>query len=85
MLWSQPEIALYNPEDHSDKPGYPDLIVEGGEVLITETQKTAARLHQVDPQLLAGLWSQRTVPLGFILVSLACILSTVCNGLTAID
>ena len=37
---------------------YPDLIEQDGRYWVTETQKTIARVHEVDPALLEGLWSQ---------------------------
>ncbi len=40
---------------------YPDLIEQDGRYWITETQKTVARVHSVDPELLEGLWKQGTV------------------------
>ncbi len=69
--WSQPEIVLYdtgkrnaqfNPKTGEPGPGlgmsYPDLIEQDGRYWITETQKTIARVHEIDPTLLEGLWSQ---------------------------
>ena len=64
VLWSQPEVALYDASDHTDRPGYPDFITHTdsatGEwaVYITETQKTVARIHRVDNKLLTGLFGQ---------------------------
>ncbi|MFH1922388.1 MAG: LamG-like jellyroll fold domain-containing protein, partial [Planctomycetota bacterium] len=55
--WSQPEILLYDP-DVSKKISYPDLIEQDGRYWITETQKTIARVHEIDKNLLEGLWSQ---------------------------
>ena len=55
--WSQPEILLYDP-DTSKKISYPDLIEQHGRCWITETQKTIARVHEIDKSLLEGLWSQ---------------------------
>ena len=37
---------------------YPDLVEEGGNYYLTETQKDVARVHQIDKALLEGLWSQ---------------------------
>jgi hypothetical protein len=55
--WSQPEIVLYD-----DQPGtrmsYPDFIEQDGKYWITETQKTVARVHPLDPALLDGMWRQ---------------------------
>lgn len=60
--WSQPEIVLYDP-DPKVRISYPDLIEEGDteqakRTWITETQKSVARVHEIDPTLLAGLWTQ---------------------------
>jgi hypothetical protein len=55
--WSQPEIALYD-DDPYVRMSYPDLIEEGGKFYLTETQKNTARLHELDPALLEGLFNQ---------------------------
>ena len=55
--WSQPEILLYDPAPRF-KMSYPDLIEQDGRFWVTETQKTIARVHEVDRTLLEGLWSQ---------------------------
>ena len=55
--WSQPEILLYDP-DLQQGMSYPDLIEQDGRYWMTETQKTEARVHEIDPTLLQGLWSQ---------------------------
>ena len=57
--WSQPEIVLYDP-DEAVRISYPDLIEEDGRYWITETQKSVARVHEIDPSLLEGLWTQTT-------------------------
>ena len=57
ILWSQPEIVLYD-DDPYVRMSYPDLVEEGGEYYLTETQKDVARVHQLDKTLLAGLWGQ---------------------------
>lgn len=70
MHWSEPEIVLY----HNDLPkndlkfngnpmkyrgsSYPDLVEQDGKYWITETKKTVARIHEVDPALLEGMWAQ---------------------------
>lgn len=61
IRWSQPEIVLYD-DDPYIRMSYPDLVEEGGQYYLTETQKNAARVHQVDPQLVMGLWSQFDPP-----------------------
>jgi len=55
--WSQPEIVLYDPDDKV-RISYPDLIEENGRYWITETQKSVARVHEIDKALLEGLWNQ---------------------------
>lgn len=55
--WSQPEILLYDP-DLEKGMSYPDLIEQDERYWITETQKTVARVHAIDPSLLEGLWTQ---------------------------
>lgn len=57
--WSQPEILLFD-DDPSTRFSYPDLIEQGGKYWVTETQKSIARVHQLDPTLLEGLWNQAT-------------------------
>ncbi len=69
--WSQPEIVLYDSDPANcifdattGTPGpgggmsYPDLIEQDGRYWITETQKTVARVHPIDPTLLEALWNQ---------------------------
>lgn len=57
IQWSQPEIALYD-DDSYIRMSYPDLIEEDGKTFLLETQKDKARVHLLDPELLAGLWEQ---------------------------
>jgi len=63
IRWSQPEIALYD-DDPIIRMSYPDLVEDGGKYYLTETQKDVARVHEIDPGLLAGLWgaAERPVP-----------------------
>jgi len=56
--WSQPEILLYNPHLKERGMSYPDLIQQDGRYWVTETQKTVARVHELDKTLLEGLWNQ---------------------------
>lgn len=64
IRWGQPEIALYD-DDPGIRMSYPDLIEENGRYWLTETQKNIARTHELDPQLLAGLWGEGKLgPLG---------------------
>lgn len=55
--WSQPEILLYN-DDPRVRISYPDFIEDDGSYFVTETQKTVARVHEIDTNLLNGLWRQ---------------------------
>ncbi|MGH2561578.1 MAG: LamG-like jellyroll fold domain-containing protein [Thermomicrobiales bacterium] len=55
--WSQPEIVLYD-ADPATRMSYPDFIEQDGRYWITETQKTVARVHEIDPSFLDGLWGQ---------------------------
>jgi len=57
IQWSQPEIALYD-DDPFIRMSYPDLVEEDGRYFLTETQKDIARVHEIDPTLLEGLWNQ---------------------------
>lgn len=72
VVWSQPEVALYTPYNtdqrvaQSGRPGntvgYPDIVElpGSGDVVFTSTDKIVARLHRLDPALLAGLLTQHT-------------------------
>jgi len=57
--WSQPEILLYDPDP---KVGfsYPDFFEDEGRLYVTETQKTVARIHEVDQDFLETLYHQGT-------------------------
>jgi hypothetical protein len=55
--WSEPEILLYD-DDPATRMSYPDFIEDGGRYYVTETQKSIARVHEIDPTLLEGLWTQ---------------------------
>ena len=57
IQWSQPEILLYD-DDPWIRMSYPDLVEEDGRYFISETQKDVARVHEIDPSLLEGLWGQ---------------------------
>ncbi len=57
IRWSQPEILLYH-DNPKKRMSYPDLIEIKGRYWVTETEKAVARVHEIDPSLLAGLWSQ---------------------------
>jgi hypothetical protein len=62
--WSQPELLLYG----HDLPvrgigmSYPDFIEQDGRLWITTTDKEEARIFEIDPGLLEGLWNQGTRP-----------------------
>lgn len=55
--WAQPEILLYDPDPRLGM-SYLDLLEEDGRYWVSETQKTVARIHELDRTLLEGLWSQ---------------------------
>jgi hypothetical protein len=55
--WTQPEILLYD-DDPIIRMSYPDLVEEQGKYYVAETQKDIARVHQIDNNLLEGLWNQ---------------------------
>jgi len=57
LHWSQPEIVAYV-DGGLEGCSYPDLIEAGERFHIVATQKTEARVLEVAPALLAGLWSQ---------------------------
>jgi len=57
LRFSQPEILLYD-DDPLIRISYPDLIEEAGRFFVTETQKHIARVHEIDRELLEGLWNQ---------------------------
>ena len=57
VVWSQPEIVLYD-DDPYVRMSYPDLVEENGRYFLTETQKDKARVHELDARLVEGLWRQ---------------------------
>ena len=57
VYWSLPEILLYD-DDPKTRMSYPDLVEQDGNYWISETQKSIARVHSVDPTLVEGLWAQ---------------------------
>jgi hypothetical protein len=57
ISWSEPEIALYD-DDPFLRMSYPDLIEEDGRTFVTETNKSLARVHELDPRQLEALWVQ---------------------------
>lgn len=60
ILWSHPEILLYDPVREA-RISYPDLVEQDGRYWVTETQKSVARVHEVDPALIEGLFTQGTL------------------------
>ncbi|MBN1394369.1 MAG: exo-alpha-sialidase [Pirellulales bacterium] len=58
--WAQPEILLYDRDARVQGMSYPDLIEQDGRYWVTETNKTEARVHEIDKTLLEGLWNQRS-------------------------
>jgi Concanavalin A-like lectin/glucanases superfamily/BNR repeat-like domain len=60
LYWSQPEILLYG-MDPKTRISYPDFVEDGGEIYVTETTKTFARVHPIDRSLLEGMWNQAEV------------------------
>jgi hypothetical protein len=59
--WSQPEIVLYE-DDPFVRMSYPDLIEDDGRYFLSETQKHIPRVHELDPDLIEGLWKQFDPP-----------------------
>ncbi|MEN8255378.1 MAG: exo-alpha-sialidase [Verrucomicrobiota bacterium] len=57
IQWSQPEIVLYD-DDPYIRMSYPDMVEQDGRIFLTETQKDKARLHEIPPELVEGLWAQ---------------------------
>jgi hypothetical protein len=57
LHWSQPEIVAYV-DGGLEGCSYPDLVETGERFHIVATQKTEARVLEVAPDLLAGLWKQ---------------------------
>jgi hypothetical protein len=57
ILWSQPEILLYD-DDTMLRMSYPDLVEDGGRYFVTETEKLFARVHEIPRALVEGLWGQ---------------------------
>ncbi len=57
VIWSQPEIVTYV-ENGLLGCSYPDLVEDEGKYYICATQKTEARVQEVDKSLLESLWKQ---------------------------
>lgn len=58
--WSQPEVLMYGFDLPVNGIGmsYPDFIEEDGRFWVTTTDKEDARIFELDPGLLEGLWNQ---------------------------
>jgi hypothetical protein len=57
IAWSEPEILLYDGKDPKTRISYPDFIEDHGRIFITETQKSVARVHEIDARFLTRLWA----------------------------
>jgi hypothetical protein len=60
IQWAQPEILLYCDDPTILGMSYPDFFEQDGHYYVSETQKMYARVHEIDPTLLEGLWKQHT-------------------------
>jgi hypothetical protein len=60
IYWSQPEPVCYQP-DRRRGASYPYLIEWQGRYFISATNKSEARIFEVDPALLEGFWHQSEV------------------------
>ncbi len=58
VYWSQPEVLLYGPADMLPGMSYPDFIEENGRYWVTHTEKSTARIHEIDGDLLDAVWEQ---------------------------
>ena len=58
IVWSQPEIVLYARDPALRGMSYPDYIEQDGQLWIAETQKNVARTHNIDLNLVQGMWNQ---------------------------
>ena len=56
LKFLQPKPVLYD-VDPAIGMSYPDLIEDGGMYYITETQKTAARVHKIPTEFIESLWN----------------------------
>ena len=72
LRWSEPEIGLYH-DDPMVRMSYPDFMaLENNEWLFTETQKAEARIHRLDPSLVAAM-SADVTKRGDALATLECL------------
>ena len=56
IMWSPPEIMLYS-DDPLLRLSYPDMIEDDGRYFFTETNKDAARVHEVAAEFFDGMWA----------------------------
>ncbi|MDD6882866.1 MAG: sialidase family protein [Eubacteriales bacterium] len=54
IAWSDPEILLYD-DQRDTRISYPDLVEVDGRYFISQTQKTIARVNEIDGRLIAGM------------------------------
>ena len=64
--WSEPEILLSD-RDPGQRISYADVVEDDGDLFITATEKTQARVHRIDPDLIAGLFDPRRDGSGLLL------------------
>ncbi|MBI2421888.1 MAG: exo-alpha-sialidase [Candidatus Hydrogenedentes bacterium] len=57
LVWTQPEILLYD-DDPFIRMSYPDLLEEDGRFFVTETQKHVGRVHEIPQAIIDGLFEQ---------------------------
>ncbi len=57
IVWSQPEILLYD-DDPFIRMSYPNLVEQDGRFYVTETQKNLGRVHEIPAALVDGLFGQ---------------------------
>ena len=81
LHWSEPEILLYL-DNADERTSYPDLIEQDNRYWVTETQKSVARVHEVDPSLFEGLWDQVEDTLPESIVTAGCVADYVNGKLT---
>ena len=58
IRWSQPEILLYDPDPTINGMSYPDFVEQDGRIWVSATQKTVARVHELDQDMLDAVWNQ---------------------------
>ena len=58
IAWSQPEILLYHSDPTVRGMSYPDFIAQDEKIWVTATQKTVARVHELNLEMLEAVWNQ---------------------------